>query len=76
MIMVLAKGISMPFFDDRRRHQRVQFMADELHQTRPSSSRSFICPWADADARFGHQPLNQFGDREDRIDAIVARKKT
>ncbi len=36
-----------------------------------SSSCSPIWPCADDHARFGHEPLDQSADREDRLDPVV-----
>ena len=57
--------------DDRRRHQDVGLVADELqHRLLPARS-SAIWPWPIADLRLRHDRLQLVGDLVDVVDAVV-----
>ena len=70
MMIVFAFGMSRPFSTIVVASSTSNLLRDEVEHR--ALERVLVhLPVADDDARFGHQPLHQIADREDRLDAVV-----
>ena len=70
MMIVFAFGMSRPFSTIVVASSTSNLRADEVEHRALERVLAHL-PVADDDARFGHEPLQQVADREDRLDAVV-----